>query len=196
MADAKKKDEEKEEKKEGEVAEAPKKGKKKLIIIVLVVLLLAGGGGASMTLMGGAKTDAAGAAEEEEKAKEEEEHFERVDLDTFIVNLSENASFLKVKIALEVNAKALSGAGKEGGEEKGGHEGGEGKGGLPGLLGTREPMMKDAVIRVLSSKTAADVLSIEGKDALKEELLDAINEACASDEPVVNAVYFTDFIIQ
>ena len=60
----------------------------------------------------------------------------------------------------------------------------------------REPMMRDAVIRVLSSKKAVDVLSPEGKEKLKEELVEAINEAIGLEEgPVVN-VYFTEFIIQ
>ena len=57
-------------------------------------------------------------------------------------------------------------------------------------------MINDAIIRVLSSKTTEAVLSPDGKEQLKEELVEAINDASGLDEAAVANVYFTDFIIQ
>ena len=61
---------------------------------------------------------------------------------------------------------------------------------------TREPMLRDAVIKILSQKKSSEVLSIDGKEKLKEELIEAINESIALEEGPVQQVYFTEFIIQ
>lgn len=188
-------DEEKKDGEEGKTEEAPKKSKKKLFIIIGVVVLLLGAG-IPVFLLGGKPAEEQAAVEEH---AEEEEHTETVELDHFIVNLGENASFLKVKMMLEVSGKALhkveeAAAGGEGGG--GGHGGGASKSSLPGILGQREAMVRDTIIRILSSKRAEEVLSVDGKDQLKEELVDALNEAVNAEEPVVLAVYFADFIIQ
>lgn len=178
-----------EEKKEGEEAAAPKpKSKKKLIIIVAAVLLLAGGGGAFAFMGGGAKPE----EEAEHTQEEDKKHLQSVTLDTVIVNLSENASFLKVKMTMEYDPEILATALHAAGE--GGHEGPESK--LPPGLAEKESMIRDSIIRVLSAKTAAEVLSVDGKEAIKEELIEAVNEAVGLDEgPVIN-VYFSEFIVQ
>jgi flagellar FliL protein len=67
---------------------------------------------------------------------------------------------------------------------------------LPEVLADREAIIRDAIIRVLSSKSKEQVLSTEGKEILKEELVEAINDASGLDEPPVVAVYFTEFIVQ
>ncbi len=181
-----------EEKKEGEAeAEAPKpKSKKKLIIIIAVVVLLAGGGGA-FALMGGSKAEE---GFEEEKAHDEEhKHLASVTMDTVIVNLSENASFLKTKMTLEYDPEILASAAA--GAAEGGH--GEGKSSsLPPGLAEKEAMIRDSIIRVLSAKTAGEVLSVEGKEQAKEELIEAINEAVGLDEGPIASIYFNEFIIQ
>jgi flagellar protein FliL len=189
-----------EEKKEGG-EETPKPKGKKLIIILLVVLLLGGGGGAFFFLKGG-KDPNADAAHEEEK-KEEEKHYATAKLDTFIVNLSENSTFLKTTILIEYDPALLEKKSDEhGGEASGGGHGSGGggeeskEGSLPEGIAKRKPMVHDAVIRVLSSKRSTDVLTPEGKETLKQELIEAINEAIGLEEgPVVN-IYFTEFIIQ
>jgi flagellar FliL protein len=182
---------EEEEKKEGEGEAAPKKSKKKLIIIIVAVLVLLGGGVGGFLVLGKKPP-----AEDAEAAQEQEEHehLEVVELDNFIVNLSENSSFLKVRINLEVSSNALHASAAA--DAAGGGHGAEDKGGLPGALGAREPMIRDSIIRILSSKRAEEVLSPEGKDTLKEELVDAVNEAVGAEEPIVQGVYFADFIIQ
>ena len=56
-------------------------------------------------------------------------------------------------------------------------------------------VIDDALVTTLSSKGSTDLLKADGKDALKNELIDKVNRALHEDEKVVN-VYFTSFIIQ
>jgi flagellar FliL protein len=187
----------KEEAAEG--AEKPK-GKKKLILIVLGVVLLVVGVGVPMMLMGGKDKK----AEEVEEEVEEVKVVEMADLGEYIVNLSDSTAYLKVKLKIEYDKSLLDkltmenhegGGGGHGGGASGG--GGEEKGGgMHSHLVKREVQMRDAIIRVLSSKKAEELLTTEGKDRLKEELVEALNEAIGLEEPPVMSVYFTEFIVQ
>ena len=56
-------------------------------------------------------------------------------------------------------------------------------------------IIEDALVTTLSSKSSAELLKPEGKDSLKQELLERVNHALHDDEKAVN-VYFTSFIIQ
>jgi flagellar FliL protein len=182
-----------EEKKDAAEGEVKKKSKLPLIIIVVVVLLL-GGGAAAFFLMGSS-------APVDGVPKEPVERIEQVKLEPFIVNLSDNSNFLRTVLVLEYDYNIVVGE-KASNTEDGVAEGSAGAGGemipteLVGALATREPHIRDAVIGVLSAKKASEVLSVEGKEILKEELLDAINDATGLDEPGVLAVYFLDFIVQ
>ncbi len=183
---------------------APKKKSKKVIFIALGVVLLVAGAGVPMFLMGGAPEEAAVAPEEEEH--HEEKHLETADLGSFVVNLSEATSFLKAHLLVEFDnavvekqmkppAEGEAHAAEEGG---GGHGGGE-KGGaapLPEFMAKREIQVKDTILKVLSSKKADDVLTPDGKERLKDELIEGLNEAVGLEEPPLTAVYFTEFIIQ
>ena len=193
---AEKKDDKK-DKKEGEASEegAPKKGKKKLVIIIAAVLVLVlVGGGAFMFLGKKAPTP----EEAGKEAEEPEKHLETVALESIIVNLSENASFLKVKMILEFDPKVVLRVKGAHGGEGGGGAGGEGEkaGGLPGILGEREAQIRDAIIRIMSSKKAEEVLTKDGKEQLKQELIEAINEATGLDEPAITNIYFAEFVVQ
>jgi flagellar protein FliL len=57
------------------------------------------------------------------------------------------------------------------------------------------PIVEDKVTTMLSAKTAAELMTLEGKQRLKEELKAGLNRALAGNEEVL-AVYFSDFIIQ
>jgi flagellar basal body-associated protein FliL len=56
-------------------------------------------------------------------------------------------------------------------------------------------IIDDALVTTLSSKGSADLLRVDGKDQLKNELINNVNHALHDEEKVVN-VYFTSFIIQ
>ena len=183
------------EEKEAEAPVAPpKKSKKKLIIIAVVALLVLGGGGFFM--FGRSKP-----VEEKVEETDKPKVFKTIKLDPIIVNLTEAKSFLKVSMMLEYDEELLNkltatvagGKGKGGG---GAAEGGEAAGGFPPAMMDKEPKIKDKIIAIMSIKTPADVLSGTGKQALKDEIIEGVNEVLEFPEPVVVGVFFTEFIVQ
>ncbi len=195
---------EKDDAQESKAAEsnAPKKGKKKLVIIAAAAILILAGAGVPMFMMGGDKEEGE-LHEEEDHKTEHEPHLVTAAPDVFVVNLSETGAFLKVKMLLEFDEGPLKTIEEElikkgvmHAEGAGGHGSDGSKSTLSGYMKFREPMIRDSVIKILSSRRANDVLSLTGKEKLKEEILEGINEALAMDESPVQAVYFQEFIIQ
>ncbi|MCI5066124.1 flagellar basal body-associated FliL family protein [bacterium] len=179
-------DEEEENTEGGE--EEPKKGSKMLLIIIaVVVLLVLGGGGAAFFLLGG-----------EEEKKEDGEPvditYKTVEMRPFIVNLADNTSYIKLVLLLEYDPTLVGGGG--GAFGGGGSRTDPISGKLPGDLKEREAMIRDAVISLVGGKTRQELLTAEGKDTLKEELLEVINDASGLDEAAIVGVYFLEFIIQ
>ncbi len=184
--------------------EKPKKSKKKLIIIVLGALSLVGGAGVPMLLMGGGEKPAEEAVEEEHH--EEPKRIETADLGQFVVNLSESTAFLKVHIMMEYDAGIIDRqtATEEGGEggkaHGGGASGGEkaegAAGGVHPHLAKKENQLRDIVIQILSSKQSTELLTADGKNRAKQELVDGLNEVIGLEEPPVVGILFTEFIIQ
>jgi flagellar FliL protein len=168
--------EEKEKKdEEGKAEEAPKKGKKKLFIIIGIVVLVAVIGAAAFFTLGGKSHE----EDEEGEETEEEAHGEEegtlppavMPLEPFIVNLTVRGAFLKTTIQLEFTEPEL-----------------------PHDAENNVAKIRDAIIRVLSGKTANEILATDGKENLRSQLKQAVNTALGSEE--VTQVYFTDFIIQ
>jgi flagellar FliL protein len=161
------------------------KSKKKLIIIIVAVIVVFGLGAVGLLFMGGGETEVV-----DEYDLNPEKFYTTAPLGTLIVNLSASASFLKTNILLEYDSRILERA-----NQVMGHSGAAGSG-LSGILGLREPMIRDATIKTLSAKSAREVLTTEGKITLKDELIEAINEAIGYDDYIVTNVYFTEFIVQ
>lgn len=182
---------------------------KKLIIIFVVLLMLGGGGFYYWRTKSAAAADEktddessttekkskskkpADEPEEEEEAEEKpakksnsvksslpkDENVKNViELPPFIVNLadSENARYLRMTVSLGVG-------GEEGGESEKPNQ----------LFMTR---VRNAMLAVLVEKKSEEILTVEGKTKLRKELLKAAK--AASEEPEVEAVYITDFIVQ
>jgi flagellar FliL protein len=174
------------EDKKGKAEEAgaePKKSKMKLIIIGAVVLLLVVGG-LLFFLLGGKK--------EEEKLPEEPVATEQLassKLAPFVVNLKGGRNFLKLTMMIEFDVSLL-GPGIVVGEVT--DEGVP----LPPPLHARLPMIRDAVLGVLASKTSTNLLTPEGKETLKEELLEVTNDAVDMEEAPITGVYFLEFLVQ
>lgn len=61
-------------------------------------------------------------------------------------------------------------------------------------LDTKKPAIRDTMISVLSSKTFEEISTAKGKENLKNELVERINESLV-DGKIVN-LFFTDFAIQ
>lgn len=123
-----------------------------------------------------------------------------VDLGDFILNLSDVAprKYLKVNVALEVSNKPEDSAPAEGAKKEGG-EGGEGGAAAASPLETEmaqfKPAIRDAVITTLSSKTAAELSTVAGKELAKEQITESVNGLFAGDREVLR-VSFGQFIIQ
>lgn len=114
------------------------------------------------------------------------------DLGSQIVNLAEPGGrrYLQIDVVLEClreeeegTAKAASGHGTS--EEVD-----------PDMerLDAMRPLMVDAVISLLTSRTYAEVFTVEGKETLKQDMLSEINGALGKE--VVVGVYFTEFLVQ
>ena len=137
--------------KPAEGAEAQAKGKSpKLLIIILLAVVLAGGGFFGFKIMRAGKT----------AKKEAAKVGEVIELPEFLVNLSDQQTFLRTNIALGLR----EGAKKEELEKK-------------------MPAVKDAIVMVLTSKTPRQLTSSAGKEALKRELLDSVNAALEPNRP-------------
>ncbi len=157
--------------------QAPAKKKKLLIIVVaLLVVVLAAGGGAFLLLSGKPATEQQ-ADEEEAEAHAEEEAKPPVyeKLETFTVNLADQESYLQAEISLKVADPKV--------QEK---------------LKQRMPEVRDALLRLLSSKTAEELMSADGKTALAEEVRKEVNRVIGAKKASqgVKDVLFTSFIIQ
>lgn len=187
-------------------AEGKPKKNKKMLFIGLGVVLLVAGAGVPMLIMGGTPPEDAEVAHgHEEEMHEEVKHFETADLGTYVVNLSEATSFLKARILIEFDHAIVEKQmkphpeGEAAAAEEGGHGGGDkavGAAPLPDFMAKREVQIKDTLLRILSSRRAEDVLTPDGKERLKDELIDGLNEAVGLEEPPLTAVFFTEFIIQ
>jgi flagellar FliL protein len=58
----------------------------------------------------------------------------------------------------------------------------------------RLPQSRDSVLTILSSKNSKDLMTSEGKNALREEIKEKLNRLLV--ETKVRNIYFTEFIIQ
>jgi flagellar FliL protein len=107
-----------------------------------------------------------------------------------IVNLADTGilRYLKVTLVLEVFDPENPKGEAKGGEEK------KGKEELPKDLRPKLPVMEDRITAILSARTATELMSADGKQRLKDDLRDGLNQVLQEDR--ILAVYFTDFIIQ
>lgn len=180
---------------------APKKSKKKLFLIIALMLLLAAGGSGGYFYFTKAsstkkpeKSRRTRAVEDEETADRAEEKAQAetknivalnlpddsevnhvIELQPFIVNLADKgeARYLRMTVSIGLGGEA-------GGKEK------------PDPLFTTR--VRNAMLAVLTTKTSDEILTAEGKAALRKELLRAARAAV--EEPEIKAIYITDFIVQ
>ncbi len=96
-------------------------------------------------------------------------------LDEFLVNLADPGSdhFLKVTVGLELSKD---------------------KGKTPETLKEDTPLIRDAVLSSLASKTRDQLGPEAGREKLKGEIKKKVNEALGEED--VQGVYFTNFVTQ
>jgi len=157
---------------------------KPLIIGAIALLLLAGGGGAAYYLLGKPNTPEAATAhngkDKTEKAKDKDAKDEAkkpyfVEFETFTVNLKDPEKFLQIKLTFQVKSVEAAEAIKE-----------------------RMPIVRSAVIPVLSAQDPADLMAKEGKEKLSSELVVAANKSVADTAAAdsIDAVLITHMLIQ
>lgn len=163
-----------------EVAAPKKKGKLMMIIIAVVAVVLVGGGAAAYFLMSKPAAEKTAAHGDEEASADEEGGDEEhapvyVKLEAFTLNLADDESYLQTEMQLLVaDAKV--------GEKMNAHL----------------PEVRDALIRLLTSKTAEELSQPEGKDKLAGEIQKQVNEVLGikGKNKGVKKVLFGSFIIQ
>lgn len=148
-----------------------------IILIVVAILVLSGGDNTEPDLAQGAPQAQQSAASRASTANPSSNLLSIgsiFPMDQFIVNLLASGGgrrYLKASVALELSIPELQAE-----------------------LETKRDVLRDTVITVLSSKTFEEVQTTKGKQNLKEEIIDRINEFLV-DGRVVN-MFFTEFVVQ
>ena len=172
--------------------EQPKEKKSNMlmiIIIVVLILIILIGATVGILLMGGDDEEVSSAPQTQErtvsKSKRSSSSSNYDDsrqlsdigilypLDTFTVNLKSDAGrrYLKVTMSLELEGEELS---------------------LE--LDAKSPVLRDRIIRILTSKTLEEISSKKGKQKVSTQVMDTLN-AMISDG-TIRGIYFTEFVIQ
>ncbi len=140
-----------------------------LLIVGVVVAMLAGGEDEEPR----GNNSSPSAKEKPMKSMDSMEVGPMFPLDTFTVNLLSDSGrrYLKVQMNLELD-----------GEE------------LAAELESKTAVVRDVVIRMLSSKTLEEISTAKGKDKLKEQIVNQLNLRLRDGN--VRNVYFTEFVVQ
>jgi flagellar FliL protein len=162
---------------ESKAAPAKKKSKFKVMLLIVTIVVLLGGGGAGafwwMSRSGG---DPAKAAEHHE----DDSHAAAVSLPTFTVNLADKdaSRYLRTTLALVV-PDAEAAAEFAGGEHAGGN--------------VKLMKARSAILELLSTQSAEQLGTPEGKDALKKAIAQRASKAFGTK---VTDVLFSEFVVQ
>lgn len=144
---------------------------KKSILLAGVVVVALGGGGAGWFLLSESRDLPKYAAMPKKEEKKKREVF--ADMEPFVVNLASDGTphYLRTSFSLALE--------DERGKQK---------------IKKVEPRIRHDLIMTLSSKRTEELLTPEGKSALRQEMLGLINGAIG--EKIVTDIYFREFIIQ
>ncbi|MBE9528948.1 MAG: flagellar basal body-associated FliL family protein [Proteobacteria bacterium] len=178
--------------------EAPAKGgllkNKKVLIIIIAAVVVIGGGAAFFLLKGGGDEGAGEDGGHDAKAEKHAPAKKKKDsgghgggdegggdhegptvhlLKPFIVNLQDQSGgrYLKLTLNLELTSPEAAGS-----------------------LKVNDPKIRDSIIILLSSKSYADIGTVEGKYKLRDEIVNRINQFLPDNS--VKTAYFTEFVIQ
>jgi len=154
--------------------------KKVIIISILAVFIFmtAIGGGfymlwSKMSQMNGPGTEVTDTGEDAEGEEEDNTIGPMYSLDSFVVNLAEAGSnrYLRVTMELELDNELLKTE-----------------------LEQRLPQVRNAMLMILPTKKTADINTVDGKLAMRDQCIDEINAFLTTGE--VTNIYFTEFVIQ
>jgi len=180
---------EEEEKKDEAPAEKKSSNMLMIIIIVVLILIILIGAVIAVLLMGG---DDESAAKMQPQIKEKKMSVTQrqnsnsmedtrslsdigilYPLDTFTVNLKSDAGrrYLKATMSLELEGEELSAE-----------------------LDAKAPVLRDRIIRILTSKTLEEISSKKGKLKVSQQIMDTLNAMITDGK--IKGIYFTEFVIQ
>jgi len=169
-----------------------------IVIVIILMLIIIGGAVAVFLLMGGddknggahhetshaqekaAPAPAAAPAPSKSKSDSDDIASRKLSdigilypLDTFTVNLKSDAGrrYLKATISLELNGKELSIE-----------------------LDKKTAVIRDRIIRILTSKSVEEISSTKGKQKVSDQIVDILNSMLADGS--IKGIYFTEFVVQ
>ena len=143
----------------------------------MILLMLGLGGGMFMMwnkLSALNAQSVAAAGEQPDKAASLEQTLGPIfSLETFIVNLADKGGsrYLRVTMDLELGDPKLE---KE--------------------LNKRLPQVRDSLLMILPTKRFEDISTVQGKTALRDEILEALNGYLAQGK--ITNIYFKEFVVQ
>ena len=162
---------------ENEEGQSKDSGKKKsklplIIILVVVVLLVAGGAAGAYFFFLKPKPQT---AEAKPAVQEQPKVTIFYPMEPFIVNLLDNDSERYLKVAMQMELSDQKTADK---------------------LRRLNPILRDTILDLLTSKTYREMLDPLGKQRLRDEIATRVNMILEQGKGKVNKVYFTEFVIQ
>ena len=172
-------------------AETPKKKSNPIILIAVVLVAVAAGGFGAWRFLprpaaaADSKDSQADKSDKSDKSDDKPRKRSKkpkvksvVHLESFVVNLSgpDETGYLRVGIDLGCEGEESGGEGEKKKDD--------------GAMA----MIRDTVLTVLGRSKASDLLTPEGKEKLKKDLLDALDERVP--DLGVLEIYFTEFIVQ
>jgi len=152
-----------------------------MLIGVVMVLMLGLGGGLFMmwNKLSAMETRSQSTAEDAEQGNQDSSvPVDKllgpiISLDTFIVNLADTGGkrYLRMTIDLELDSEELESEVKK-----------------------RLPQVRDSILTILPTKRFDDISSAKGKTALRDQMLERINDLLARGR--VTNIYFKEFVVQ
>lgn len=151
---------------------------KKILIAVIALVVLGGGGAGAFFFLQGEEGDAA-AAGGADAATAQEPLADPIYLalsPAFLVNFDHNGTIRYLQIELQVMARDQD---------------------IVDKVEANMPAVRNKVIMLLSAQDYDAVSTVEGKDALRQEVLGAVNESLQlTGGDAVEEVFFTSFVVQ
>ncbi len=174
---------------ENKVEEKPKKSGKGLMVAlfaVIIILLLAVAGGGYFLYSKGVFSDQSQAGQEMQKAEADEDakEFFKVPINDLVLNITNSKGREKLmKLSFTLKSTESS---------------------IISIVEENKAEIIDVVIQQISARSSEELLTVGGKELLKEELIEEINvvvnDATATDEDIkknnVKKLYFTTFVIK
>ena len=161
-----------------EIAETEKPGgKKKLIIIAIIALLLIGGGAAAFFMMSSSDEGEEGAEAAEEAAESlKPALYESFD-EPLVVNFEKRSPVKLLQADIEVMARDEA---------------------IMEAFKLHRPMIRNNLMLLLAQQDYQEISSIEGKEKLRQAMLDEINKVLKQrgEEQGIEQVFFTKFVMQ